>query len=197
MSYQLPAVLNSRLNSLLSHAAVVRPVRGQKQLRHSSECDTALCYSRDTWRCRSAKMPPTTRYVPVCGTKAGAQGAAQYSHARRSAWSRAAKRSIPCVAISDRAPPRWYSILGRWLVDLRIVLRVVGRLALARLRTVWRHVLAIDDWNKREGNASFQLLGTALLLDWAFQGDRVRWWTECGTWLLPTASIALHQTQNV
>lgn len=31
-----------------------------------------------------------------------------------------------CIAISDRAPPRCQSILGRWLVDLRIV----GQLAL-------------------------------------------------------------------
>lgn len=31
--------------------------------------------------------------------------------------------------MSDRAPPRWYSILGRWLVDLRIVMRVVGQFA--------------------------------------------------------------------
>lgn len=83
--------------------------------------------------------------------KAGAQGAALYSHARRSAWPRPAKRTILCVAIGDRAPPRWYSVLGRWLVDLRIVLRVVGQLALARLRTFCRHVLAIEDWNKREG----------------------------------------------
>lgn len=61
--------------------------------------------------------------------KAGA-GGALYSHARRSAWSRAAKRPLLCVAMSDRAPPRWYSILGRWLVDLRIVMRVVGQFGL-------------------------------------------------------------------
>lgn len=35
-----------------------------------------------------------------------------------------------CVAISDRAPPRLHSTLGHWLVDLRIVLRIVGQLAL-------------------------------------------------------------------
>lgn len=69
MSYQLPAVLNSRLNSLLSHASVVRQVRGPKHLRHASESDTALCYSRDIWRCRSAELPPISSYVPVCDTR--------------------------------------------------------------------------------------------------------------------------------
>lgn len=36
-----------------------------------------------------------------------------------------------CSALrSGIAPPRLHSILGHWLVDLRIVLRVVGQLAL-------------------------------------------------------------------
>lgn len=34
-----------------------------------------------------------------------------------------------CVAISDRASPL-HSILGRWLVEPRIALRIVGQLAL-------------------------------------------------------------------
>lgn len=196
MSYQLPAVLNSRLNSLLSHAAVVRPVRAQKQLRHSSECDTALCYSRDIWRC-SQQNYPNNEICTRLRHEAGAQGAALYSHAQRSARSRPAKRRILCVAISDRAPPRWYSVLGRLLVDLRIVLRVVGQLALARLRTFWRHVLAIEDRNKREGTRHSNCWGRHYSSIGLFKARSCQMVDRMRTWLLPTASVALHQTQNV
>lgn len=149
MSYQLPAVLNSLLKQPVEPFAGRSPSPRTEATPTWSESDTALCYSRDIWRCRSAKLPPRSRDAPCKRpfnpTRGEACARELLNEANRQSGDRFSS-SQPTIELARPAPmlsalqsaialTRWYSIVRRRLADLRIALRIVGQLALTGYRT--------------------------------------------------------------
>lgn len=81
-----------------------------------------------------------------------------------SAAQRQARKGRPCIPMRGEAHGR------EPLSAQSYALRSAIALPLARLRTVWRHVLAIDDWNKRDGNTSFPIARDGTTPRLGFQG---------------------------
>lgn len=146
MSYQLPAVLNSLLKQPVEPFAGGSPSPRTEVTPTWSESDTALCYSRDIWRCRSAKLPPRSRdapckrpFNPMRGEACARELANRQSGDRFSSSQPTIELARPAPMLSALqsaiALTRWYSIVRRRLADLRIALRIVGQLALTGYRT--------------------------------------------------------------